>query len=204
MLRVLMITRDSNFNHEVALVVCLCYTESMKNKGYSHVYTGNGKGKTTAALGLALRAAGWGKKTYIAQFMKKTQYGELISIGKHLKDLITIEQFGVPEFHHTGNKVSAEEKNAAMQGIKAVQKAIADEKYRIIILDEANILAYFKIIDIQYLLDIMDNKPGNLELILTGRGAPRQFIDRADLVTEMKEIKHYFTKNVTARPGIER
>jgi cob(I)alamin adenosyltransferase len=186
------------------LIVFFCYTEYMKNKGYIHIYTGNGKGKTTAALGLALRAAGWGKRTYIAQFMKKTQYGELLSIEKHLKDFITIEQFGVPGFHHTGDKVSEEEKNAAMQGIEAVKKAIASEKYHIIILDEANILAYFKIIDIRYLLDIMDNKPENLELILTGRNAPQEFIDRADLVTEMKEIKHYFTKNVTARVGVEK
>jgi cob(I)alamin adenosyltransferase len=176
----------------------------MKNKGYIHIYTGNGKGKTTAALGLALRAAGWGKKTYIAQFMKKTQYGELISIEKYLKDFITIEQFGVPGFHHTGDKVTEEEKNAAMQGIEDVKKAIASEKYHIIILDEANILAYFKIIDLQYLLDIMDNKPENLELIVTGRSAPQEFIDRADLVTEMKEIKHYFTKKITARVGIEK
>jgi cob(I)alamin adenosyltransferase len=176
----------------------------MKNKGYIHVYTGNGKGKTTSALGLALRAAGWGKRTYIAQFMKKTQYGELISIGKYLKDLITIEQFGLPGFHHAGDEVSKEEQDAAMQGIKAVQNAIASERYQIIILDEANILSHFKIIKLRFLLDIMDNKPDNLELIFTGRCAPREFIDRADLVTEMKEIKHYFTKNVTARPGIER
>jgi len=99
----------------------------MKNKGYIHIYTGNGKGKTTAALGLALRAAGWGKRTYIAQFMKKTQYGELISIEKYLKDFITIEQFGVPGFHHTSDNVSEEEKNAAILGIEGVKKAIASE-----------------------------------------------------------------------------
>lgn len=176
----------------------------MNNKAYIHVYTGNGKGKTTAALGLALRAAGWGKRTYIAQFMKKTQYGELISIAKHLNDFITIQQFGVPEFHHTGGKVTDEEKNAAMQGIEAVKNVIEKKKYDIIILDEANILAYFKIIDIRYLLDIIDNKPENVELVLTGRNAPQEFIDRADLVTEMKEVKHYFTQNVPARIGIEK
>ena len=175
----------------------------MKNKGYVHVYTGNGKGKTTAALGLALRAAGWGKKTYIAQFMKKTQYGELLSIEKHLKELITIKQFGIPGFHHSGEKVTREEKDAAMKGIDAVKKAIASGKYHIIIMDEANILVYFKIIDIRYLLDIIDKKPANLELVLTGRNAPRELKNRADLVTEMKNIKHAFDNGIKAQKGIE-
>ncbi len=172
--------------------------------GFIHVYTGNGKGKTTAALGLALRAAGWRKKTYIAQFMKKSQYGELFSIARHLSDFITIEQFGIPEFHHSGHEVTPEERNAALKGIDAVKKAMTSSVYDIIILDEANILAYFKIIDIHFILDIIASKPAHIELILTGRGAPQEFIDRADLVTEMKEVKHYYTKNVQAREGIEK
>ena len=176
----------------------------MKDKGYIHIYTGNGKGKTTAALGLALRAAGRGKKTYIAQFMKKTQYGELIIIEDYLKDFITIAQFGLPDFHHMGNGVTEDEITSAMQGIYAVEKAIESDKYDIIILDEVNILIYFKIIDIKHILQIIDKKPERIELVLTGCNAPQEFIDRADLVTEMKEIKHYYKQNVLARDGIER
>ena len=125
----------------------------MALKGYIHVYTGNGKGKTTAALGLALRAAGRKKRVYIAQFMKKTLYGELTAINDHLSDFITIQQFGLPDFHHMGKEITPEERNAAMAGIEAVKKIIQGKKYHIVILDEANILAYFKIIDIKYLLE---------------------------------------------------
>lgn len=173
-------------------------------KGYIHIYTGNGKGKTTAALGLALRAAGHKKRTYIAQFMKKMPYGELFAIADHLAGYITIEQFGLPGFHHSGQGVSPEEKQAALAGIAAVHQAIASHQYSIIILDEANILCYFNIIDISDLLDIIDKKPADIELIFTGRNAPDQLIQRADLVTEMTEIKHYYTQGVQARNGIEK
>ncbi|MCP4151358.1 MAG: cob(I)yrinic acid a,c-diamide adenosyltransferase [bacterium] len=176
----------------------------MEQKGYIQVYTGNGKGKTTAALGLALRAAGREKKVYIAQFLKQSMYGEHIAIKQYLAEFVTIQQFGLPEFHYTKNDVTAEERNAAMEGIAAVKKAIAACDYDIVILDEANMAAHFKIIDIKYFLEIIDNKPENLELILTGRSAPDEFIQRADLVTEMKEIKHYYTKKVQARIGIEK
>ncbi len=176
----------------------------MEQKGYIQVYTGNGKGKTTAALGLALRAAGRKKKVYIAQFLKQSMYGEHIAIERFLQDFVTIEQFGLPEFHYSGNDVTDKERNAAMEGISAVKKAIDSNAYDIIILDEANMAAHFKIIDIKFFLDIIDNKPEDLELILTGRGAPTEFIEKADLVTEMKEIKHYYTKKVQARIGIEK
>ncbi len=178
--------------------------ENKENKGYIHVYTGNGKGKTTAALGLALRAAGWEKKTYIAQFMKKSQYGELFSIAKQLHQFITIQQFGLPGFHHTGNGVTQEERDAALEGIAAVKTVFAEGTFDIVILDEANMAAHFKIIGIEFFLDLMDNKPEHVELILTGRKAPWQFIERADLVTEMKEIKHYYSKAIPARFGVEK
>lgn len=176
----------------------------MKFKGYIQVYTGNGKGKTTAALGLALRAAGRGKRTYIAQFMKKGEYGELLSVAKYLADFITIEQFGLPGFHYTGEEVTAEEKEAALAGVAAVKKAIASKKYDIVILDEVNVLLYFKIIPLDPILKIMADKPESIELVLTGRNAPAEILEQADLVTEMKEVKHYYTKDVPARPGIEK
>jgi cob(I)alamin adenosyltransferase len=180
--------------------------ETMKetNKGYIHVYTGNGKGKTTASLGLALRAAGWEKKIFIAQFMKKTKYGELISIGKLLKEYITIKQYGIPEFHHRGSGINQQEIDTAMEGIQAVKDAFASGRYDIIILDEINILAHFKIIELKILLDLIDSKPEGLELIMTGRNAPEEFLQRAHLVTEMKEIKHYYKQGIQARIGVER
>ena len=173
-------------------------------KGYIQVYTGDGKGKTTASLGLALRAAGNDMKIYIAQFMKKFDYSEVKALKKFLPDHVTIEQFGLPEFHTSGEMVTEEEKKAALEGIAAVKEAIAGGHYDIIIMDEINILLYFKIIDMETVLDIIDSKPPNIEFILTGRNAPREIIDRAHLVTEMKEIKHYYTQNVPARPGIEK
>lgn len=181
-------------------------TKTIENesRGFIHVYTGNGKGKTTAALGLALRAAGRKKRVYIAQFLKKMPYGELESIHLHLKEFITIEQFGLPQFHHTGSQVTSEERNAAMQGVHAVQNAMDSNAYDIIILDEINVLAYFNIVELQILLDLIDKKPYPIELILTGRNAPPEFIERAQLVTEMKEIKHYYTQGIQARDGIER
>ncbi len=176
----------------------------MEFKGYIQVYTGNGKGKTTAALGLALRAAGNGMKTYIAQFMKQSEYSEITSINKYLKGHIKIEQFGLPGFHSTGTAPSKEEKECAMRGVEAVKKAISSGMYNIIILDEVNVLLHFKIIEKKYILEIIENKPGNMELVLTGRYAPDEIMEKADLITEMKEIKHYYTKNVQARKGIEK
>lgn len=176
----------------------------MKFRGYIQVYTGNGKGKTTAALGLALRAAGRGKKTYIAQFMKKGEYGELLSVAKYLKDFITIEQFGLPGFHYSGEEVTEEERMAAKEGVKAINKAIESKKYDIIILDEVNVLLHFGIITINSILEIIERKPENIELVLTGRNVPGEILERADLVTEMKEVKHYYTKDVPARLGIEK
>lgn len=176
----------------------------MEFKGFIQVYTGNGKGKTTASLGLAIRAAGRGKKVYIAQFMKKSKYGEIIAVENYLKEFITIEQFGLPDFHYTGNEVTREEREAAMAGIQAVNDAMSSGKYDIIIMDEINITLHFKIINIKNLLDIIEMKPENVELILTGRNAPEEIIEKADLVTEMKEIKHYYAKKIQARIGIEK
>lgn len=176
----------------------------MAFKGYIQVYTGNGKGKTTAALGLALRAAGRGKKTYVAQFMKKGEYGELLSVAKYLNEFITIEQFGLPGFHYTGEEVTEEELQAALTGVDAVKQAIESKKYDIIILDEVNVLLYFKIISPDLILKIIDEKPEDIELVLTGRNAPEDILKRADLVTEMKEVKHYYMQDVPARLGIEK
>lgn len=176
----------------------------MTERGYIQVYTGNGKGKTTAALGLALRAAGRGMKTYIAQFLKKGEYGELLAVKRYLPELIVIEQFGLPEFHHQENGVSIVEREAAEAGMGAVKKAMVSGDYRIVVLDEINTLLHFKIIAVEPVLRFLDQKPKDVELVLTGRYAPQAIIDRADLVTEMKEIRHYYQKNIQARTGIEK
>jgi cob(I)alamin adenosyltransferase len=176
----------------------------MEKKGYIQVYTGNGKGKTTAAFGLALRAAGRGKRTYMAQFMKKGEYGELIAVKKYLSRVIVVEQFGLPEFHYTGKKVTEEEKKAAQKGIEEAKRAMFSGDYDIVVLDEVNILLYFNIVKIETILEIIEKKPDSIELVLTGRMAPKEILDRADLITEMKEVKHYFQKDVPARLGIEK
>ncbi len=176
----------------------------MTPSGCIQVYTGNGKGKTTAALGLALRAAGRGLRTYMAQFMKKGEYGELLAVARYLDGLVTIEQFGLPEFHHRENGVAPEETHAAEQGLAAAGAAMQGGGYRIVILDEVNTLLHFGIVPLAPVLRLLDGKPAAVELVLTGRYAPQAVLDRADLVTEMKETRHYYQKGVQARTGIEK
>lgn len=172
-------------------------------KGYIQIYTGNGKGKTTAALGLALRAAGHGQKTYIGQFLKGQTYGELSSIKK-LSPLITLEQFGRKGFIHVTEETKEEDVDQAISGLQTCLKAMLSKKYDIIILDEINVALHFKLLNEKDIQNFLDKKPDHIEVILTGRYAPDSLIERADLVTEMKEIKHYYTQGVKARKGIER
>ncbi|MFC2163545.1 cob(I)yrinic acid a,c-diamide adenosyltransferase [Acidobacteriota bacterium] len=172
-------------------------------KGYIQVYTGNGKGKTTAALGLALRAAGHGLKTYIGQFLKGQDYGELTSVKK-LSPFITIEQFGRKGFIHVTKDPDEEDIQKAKAGLEKCLQAMQSQKYTLIILDEINVAVDFNLISEQEVHTFLDQKPENMEVILTGRYASKSLINRADLVTEMKEIKHYFKKDVPARDGIEK
>jgi len=172
-------------------------------KGYIQVYTGNGKGKTTAALGLALRAAGHGFKTYIGQFLKGHKYGEIFS-SKRLFPFITIEQFGRKGFIHVTEKPEDEDIRRAKAGLKKCLEAMLSHEYKIIVLDEINVAVYFKLVSEKEIHDFLDQKPEGIEVILTGRYAPASIIKRADLVTEMKEKKHYYQKGVRARIGIEK
>jgi cob(I)alamin adenosyltransferase len=177
--------------------------EKKQFKGYIQVYTGNGKGKTTAALGLALRAAGYGYKVYIGQFLKGQMYGELLSVKK-LSPLITLEQFGRKGFIHVIKNPDEEDIKRGKRGLKRCLNAMLSQKYRIIILDEINVAVYFNIISEKEIIEFLDQKPDEVEIILTGRYAPPSFIKKADLVTEMKEKKHYYKKGVKAREGIEK
>jgi cob(I)alamin adenosyltransferase len=144
-------------------------------KGYTQVYTGNGKGKTTAALGLAIRAAGAGLKVFIAQFIKLGDFSEIKG-----------------DFE------------AARKGLDKVKTIIFSDAYNVIILEEANVAVKHNLFSVQELIHLIVNKPPDLELVITGRGASPQVIEQADLVTEMKLIKHYYQKGVGARIGIEK
>lgn len=169
-------------------------------KGYIQVYTGNAKGKTTAALGLALRAAGAGHTVYIAQFVKKRKCSEHKALER-FSDLITVRQFGTGFLKE--EKPTRSELAAAKKGLKEVRTVIESKKYDMIILDEINIATHNKLIKVEDLLDLLQNKPSDIELILTGRYADERVLEIADLVTEMKEIRHYFAKGVKARVGVE-
>ena len=169
-------------------------------KGYIHVYTGDGKGKTTAAFGLALRAAGAGLKVWIAQFVKGCEYSEHNAL-KRFEDLITIKQFGRSCFIQSEPEL--EDIKLARAGLEEAGKAISSGEYQIILLDEACIAIHFKLFTTEELLKVIDKKPLYSEIIITGRNAPQGLIDVADLVTEMREVKHYYTKGVQARKGIE-
>jgi cob(I)alamin adenosyltransferase len=170
-------------------------------KGYVQIYTGDGKGKTTAALGLSVRAAGAGLKVYIGQFMKRGEYSEIKAL-KGFSDLITIEQFG------TGTMItgipSPDDIKAAQYGLATIKDMLSSGRYDIVIMDEANVAVTCNLVSEQDLLDIITLKPPHVELIITGRNAGTRLVEKADLVTEMKMVKHYFDQGQNARIGIEK
>lgn len=171
-----------------------------KRKGYIQVYTGDSKGKTTAALGLALRAAGAGHRVFIAQFIKKDKTSEHKALER-FKDLIEIRQYGAG-FIMTKKPLPSDIK-VASDGFIETEEILRSGKYDMVILDEINVAVFKKLIPLEDVLKLIDSKPEHVELVLTGRYAEDKIIERADLVTEMKEIKHYFRSGVGARIGIE-
>ena len=171
------------------------------SKGYVQVYTGDGKGKTTAALGLALRASGHGLRTYIGQFMKGQRYGELDALRNY--PAITIEQYG-DVYCIRREEVTPEHVAQAHRGLERAREALLSGEYDIVVLDEVNVTIWFGLLTVKEVLAFLDEKPERVEVILTGRRAPQEIIERADLVTEMREIKHYYQQGVLARKGIER
>ncbi len=170
-------------------------------KGYVQVYTGNGKGKTTAALGLSVRAAGAGLKIFIAQFLKMGDYSEIKALER-FSELITIEQYGLG--HFIKGKPSEDDIDSARKGIEKIYSILNLDVYDMLILEEANVAVACGLFSVETLADIISRKPDNMELVITGRGAHEKIMAIADLVTEMKEIKHYFQKGVSARKGIEK
>ena len=169
-------------------------------KGYVQVYTGNGKGKTTASLGLALRASGAGLKVYIIQFLKKGDYSEIKALSRF--ENITVEQYGLGRFVK-GNP-SDEDIKAGKKGYEQLRKVLASGEYDMVIAEEANIAVMCNLFSENDLLDLIALRPDHVELVITGRAATQKVIEAADLVSEIKEIKHYYKKGVKARVGIEK
>jgi cob(I)alamin adenosyltransferase len=170
-------------------------------KGLVQVYTGDGKGKTSAAFGLALRAVGRGLKVYIIQFIKGGfDYGELYIVEKipNLK----LATFGRGKFI-TETPPSEEDSKLAKEAFELAKKVVKGGEYDVVVLDEVNVALNLKMISIDEVMDLIRNKPKHVELILTGRYAPVQIIDAADLVTEMREVKHPYAQGVPPRKGIE-
>jgi len=170
-------------------------------KGLVQVYTGNGKGKTSAAFGLALRATGRGLKVYMIQFIKGGfDYGELYTV-KNLPNF-TLRAFGRGKFV-TSKPPQKEDVRLAQEALHLAERVIHNGTSNIVILDEINVALDLKLIGIEDVLKLVKSKPSSLELVLTGRNAPEEIVEVADLVTEMKEVKHPFSRGTGARKGIE-
>lgn len=194
----------------------------MKNKGYVQVYTGNGKGKTTAAIGLAIRALGAGKKVLFLQFMKAKAYSEH-NLLPGISPNLTVETIGKPFFvlkeGSMPDKELAKWKKKAVVfapgnpppeyvqlvagGIDKAKKALASGEYDLVVLDEINVALHFELATWQQVQELIEAKAEGVELVMTGRYAPPELLERADLVTEMREVKHYYMQGVQARKGIE-
>lgn len=170
-----------------------------KNLGKIHIYTGDGKGKTTAALGLALRAAGAGYQVYIIQFLKGQNYSELKSLKKLSN--ITTKRFGQKTFIYKIGKKP--DKVSVQKAFQQAKKILNSGKFDLVILDEIFLAVWFKLLKVAEVVKLIKNKPKNVELVLTGRKASPQIIKLADYVTEMKEVKHPYQKGLLARKGIE-
>ncbi len=168
--------------------------------GFVHVYTGDGKGKTTAALGLALRAAGAGWKVFIARFGSAIASSELSALAR-FADLITVRHYG------PGKKTARESRAAGAgtieEGLLECKDALSSGEHSLVILDEANVGPTLRFFPVAEILGLIDSRAEPVELVITGRYAHHSVINRADLVTEMREVKHYYHRGVSARTGIE-
>ena len=173
--------------------------------GYTQVYTGNGKGKTTASIGLAVRALGAGLSVYFTQFTKKGNYSEIKALETISSSLfegrLDVEQFGI--VRKVLSPFSEEDKAAAEKGFNKIKDAVESGKYDLVITDELNIAVHYNLVDKKAVIDLINDKPDTVELVITGRYADPEVMEAADLVTEMCEKKHYADKGVPARKGVE-
>jgi cob(I)alamin adenosyltransferase len=173
----------------------------LDKQGLVMVYTGDGKGKTTAALGLAMRAMGHGKKVYFLQFMKGSkEYGE-VQLAPQLP-LLTLVQSGLESFVIKGD-LSEEDVRLAREGLEFAKQAVNNGDYDLVVLDEVNIALDYELFPLEEVLELIRNKPGKLDLVLTGRYVPLEILATADTISEVREIKHHYASGVQARAGIE-
>lgn len=194
----------------------------MLEKGYVQIYTGNGKGKTTAAIGLAVRALGAGLRVLFLQFMKSRVYSEH-DIMPAISPNLTLETMGKPYFVVEEGSVPQEEIDKwgegvvvfppgkpprdyveiVARGVERARRAVSSGEYDLVVLDEIVVALHFGLVSWEQVRDVLDCKKDSVELVLTGRGASPELLARADLVTEMRETKHYYASGVEARKGIE-
>ncbi len=171
------------------------------HKGIVQIYTGDGKGKTSAALGAVLRAAGHNLRVYVVFFMKgKYSYGEFSTLSR--LPGVQVASFGLRCFTDRKN-IDPEEAKQAKMALAAARDAMLSGNYDLIVLDEVNISVYFKLIELDDVIQLINDRPKNVNLILTGRNADARIIALADLATEMVKLKHHYDKGVKARKGIE-
>ncbi len=171
--------------------------------GKIHVYTGNGKGKTTSALSAVVRETSAGGRVYLAQFLKLGDYSEIKAIRK-LSGSLFIEQFGYAHYNFIFGRPKPVDIVAARKGLERVHETIASGRYDLAVLDEANVAIKYNLFPVADLVDICRGKPRGMDLVITGRAAPPEIIAMADLAVEMVEVAHYAQKGVAARPGIEK
>jgi cob(I)alamin adenosyltransferase len=173
---------------------------STEREGFVHVYTGDGKGKTTAALGLVVRALGQGLRPTVLQFMKgDPTWGEIVTLTRLG---VPVQQCGLDHWVIKG-EASEEDLAAAAAGFDRAEALVESGDYDLVVLDELVTAVYFELVPLRRVLDLIAGKPGAVELVITGRRAPEELVEAADLATEMRLLKHYFDAGVKARPGIE-
>ena len=169
-------------------------------RGYVQLYTGDGKGKTTAALGLVLRALGRDLRPAVLQFMKvDPNWGEIVSLTRLG---VPVHQCGLDHWVRAG-KVSADDRAAAAAGFDRGRALVESEDYDLVVLDELVTAVFFELVPLSSVLELIAAKPAAVELVITGRRAPDELVAAADLATEMRPLKHYYDAGVKARPGIE-
>ena len=176
-------------------------TAAKFSRGIVYVITGDGKGKTTAAVGQALRAIGHGRKVFMVQFMKGRKYGESLAAERYLPDF-TICQSGLDSFVMRDAPAPVDVA-LAMQGLSMASKALGSGEYGMVILDEINVALDFKLIALSDILEMIAARPASVDLILTGRYAPEEIVSIADTVSEIREVKHHYAKGLKGRAGME-
>ena len=176
-------------------------TPKRLKQGLIQVYTGDGKGKTTCALGLGFRAVGQGFKVFMVQFLKTEETGEVAAVRRLAPDF-TIQSFGIPGFPRLTDP-DPQTRDAARQAFTMARQVILAGEHDLVILDEVNLSLTYGLVSLSEMLEVLRQRPAHVEVVLTGRGAPPELVEFADLVTEMRPLKHYFEAGIKARRGIE-